>query len=726
MAEGIKTALEDLHVGNPANDRLIFLMSDGWADTSITSIEAGAWTRDGTRSGGHALAKQPLYIDSTLQRAQALVDIMYKTSHSSPTRSRIGGASVEGPFNFALTAASAVDILRWVMQDLSPSSVHLGRINGSLIEVLQATDITGTITIDNNLSSVDQELEVSVVIDDTGRLTKQFSLTAADVADDATINGLTYKGEFTTANRPTASTATELILIIDSAGNPVRFEVSSGDSSAFEEVDIDTALGAAGKFLGRGIAGAESDSENVNSADTAEAFFDADISRYAAANTYYIYDGGDLQEITVVAAGSGTADGVITITGTDSAGATQSETFTYKDYADLLSIFSSRKKFASVTAASQTGFADGDISIEAVPYTTRGNVLPGEFNTVDGASIASDGKISIENDLGIIENPVKLTVTPSNATIKSGEASAKITITGENRLGNEIVRTKTYTSAPSAYITSSAFARITKVEVEGFGDNSELTIAAQDTATEWTIELQDELTKVFMDCEMDKSGAPFTYRSLLAQSFAMSVGGREEAISAAVDVIGYSGGGDYENIGGDSGTTARKTDISNAGIELVDPDINIGWESTFKVAGVDVPMLNCSVAIAQNYLQSNVIAGVQEQPVAPYRDGKRETMLESSIQFSRDNPVAKSFAENEQYEEVVIENKFTDPNSFEETIRLEIDEAQLTTHGDPPSPESGQTTIPFTLRAYGTDFETPSDIRAVITTTRHEYVKQYS
>lgn len=117
--------------GNPSNDRLILAPSAGWGDQTIKTVAPAEYGRNGSRSGGYFLKKQPLFISANLRQSRELIDLMYKTGHSAPVRSRIGGETLQDGITFAMSGNSLLQILQMISQDKNPSYVHLGRTLGT-------------------------------------------------------------------------------------------------------------------------------------------------------------------------------------------------------------------------------------------------------------------------------------------------------------------------------------------------------------------------------------------------------------------------------------------------------------------------------------------------------------------------------------------------------------------------------------------------------------------
>jgi len=594
MPSRLVADFSDIQPGNPSNDRLILAPSSGWGDKTIQAVAPAEYARDGTRTGGYFLKKQPLYISADLQQSRELVELMYKTGHSAPVRSRIGAETIQNGITFAMSGNSLLQILQMISQDKNPRYVHLGRILGNAIDVVAASgDVSSNsaLTVADNLSTQAQDLQIRIAL-----------------------------------------------------------------SNASKD------------------------------------------------------DSDDKASLTIV----GEVNGVAT-----------TEVIEYKNAIDFSKVIATKNGFSEITSITPSDFSAGTVHITANPYTVRSETqFPAAITVADAVDVATDGEIAYADDLRRTENVVRLTVTPNDdARVRSGSTSAKITFKGISRGGDEITEPVRFTGSGAlrAKDTVVSYDELTEIKAEGFAAGSTVTITFQDKATEVTFNPQDADTVVLADAEMDKGKVPFTYRSLLANELTIGIN-RNDPLAAVMGVLGHSVG-IAENIAGTKGTTAKKSDLN--GVAFDDPDIFIGYECEITVGGVRAPIVNASVSINNNYTYSDAIGGKPEQEVLPYRDGKRATMCEGEIIFSAQNNIAQDFDDNAQYEDVVIKAENTDDGTFPFEFRVEFDEVQLATSGDPQSPESGMTTQPFVLRAYSTDSEEPTDYRFVVVCNDPVFLRRY-
>lgn len=720
MPSRLVADFSDIQPGNPSNDRLILAPSSGWGDKTIQDVAPAEYNRDGTRTGGYFLKKQPLYISADLQQSRELVELMYKTGHSAPVRSRIGAETIQNGITFAMSGNSLLQILQMISQDKNPTYVHLGRVLGNAINVVASSgSLTGTLTVANNLSSQSQNLQLRIALSSASKTTAS-RITTVAVATDTAINNRDYKGDG--ASAPSPAVGNQVFLITDS-GAASKFQVSDGNT-AYIDATVAEALGANGRFLGV-IDGAEEGSTAVTTNTAAKTYFDADPSRYDSSLTYYFFNGTDLRTVTYTAAVvADTAS--LTIVAEDADGDPITEVIEYKNAIDFSKVIATKNAFSEITSITPSGFTAGTVHITANPYIVRSETqFPAAITVANAANVATDGEIAYADDLRRTENVVRLTVTPNDAArVRSGSTSAKITFKGLSRGGEEITEPVRFTGNGqlSAKDTVVSYDELTEIKAEGFASGSTVTITFQDKATEVTFNPQDADTVVLVDAEMDKGKVPFTYRSLLANELTIGIN-RNDPLAAVMGVLGHSVG-IAENIAGNpKGTTAKKSDLN--GVEFDDPDIFIGYETEITVGGVRAPIVNASVSVNNNYTYSDAIGGKPEQEVLPYRDGKRQTMCEGEIIFSAQNNIAQDFSDNATYEDVVIKAENVDDGTFPFEFRVEFDEAQLATSGDPQSPESGMTTQPFNIRAYSTDSNEPTDYRFVCVVNDPIFLRRY-
>lgn len=720
MGSNVRTAPENLNILSSTTDKFAVAQTSGdWVDESITEVMQAIYARDGGRTGGHFAEIQPLLVEGDLQQAADLIPLPYKTGHAGMTKQRVGPITLANGLTFAMTDTGLEPIWQGITQDKSPSYVTLGRVLGSSVDVVAANGdlTTSSLTIADGLSGQSQDLEVTVHITN-GRLNKQTGVTSTNVADDATVNSLTYKGDVTTL--PTATAANWLVLL--TANNkPVGFYLSTGsDPYPYGEVNATTALGSTGVFLGPNVDGAAAGSDNVLDIDSAQAYFDADSTRYDNGNTYYMFNGRRLVTLTITVA-TGTDDGQITVTGTDSAGNSATHDFDYTDNTQLRSVLSSTTKFATVVSAAPTGFAAGTVQITATPYTTRGTgAFPAELTILDGVSV-KNGKLPIENDLTTTEYPVLLTAETNNAgRVAEGKLSASLTVTGEDNNGDVLKETLTFSGSGrlSSRTSLNYFARITEIEDKNFIDDTEITLKAQDKATEESFEPQDSELIVLFDAEYVKGNVPFTYRGLFINDIGISAG-HTDPVQITCGIMGRDASL-YSNIAGG----ADESDFSV--LESADPNIFIGYNASLKVGEVAVGLINTTLNINNNFAYNALINNSQTEVAKPYRSDKRSVTCDGEIVFTKENNIAQDYIDNATYQDVVLEFNENSKGTFPSQVRVELDETQISAVGDPSSPEFDRITQPFNLVAFSSEFTNATDYRIVVTTPKPQFVRQYS
>ena len=122
---------------------------------------------------------------------------------------------------------------------------------------------------------------------------KASSATDALIGPGSALNGRVYRGAVSVA--PNAESGNQVILLLDSNGDPAVFQISTGNA-AYQNASVAAALGSTGKFLGS-LTGAEAGSDDVLSLATARAYFDANPDQFTASNAYYYFDGTALRRV---------------------------------------------------------------------------------------------------------------------------------------------------------------------------------------------------------------------------------------------------------------------------------------------------------------------------------------------------------------------------------------------------------------------------------------------
>ena len=414
----------------------------------------------------------------------------------------------------------------------------------------------------------------------------------------------------------------------------------------------------------------------------------------------------------------------LTIVGEDSNGDAYTEVVSYDTAVEMMNARHT-ERFLEVTSITPSGFGGGTVTVTATRYTVRGTTLPAEIIIATGVSVGSDTNVPFDDDLKATEYPVSVVVTPNAAArIEAGKLGAFVNFEGKGQTGEELNEQVAFTSTGqlSAKNTLGFMSEITKITAKNFATGSEITITVQDKATEVTFEPQDEELLVFADVEYTKGVVPFVYRSLCANQASFGIT-RNSPLLGVFDFYGYRTEL-YQNLAGDQGSSARKSDASM--LEFVRPDIFVGWQCRLSIGAVLAAIIDGTVTINQNLNYSGVAAGTPYEEVRPYRSGKRAMMFEGQNVFSSENPIALDYQENVTYEDTVIEWKNESNGAFPNEFRVEIDESQLGTTGDPASPAFDRLLQPLNIMAFSTQFGVPTDFRIVAVYSEYDRLRNYT
>ena len=434
--------------------------------------------------------------------------------------------------------------------------------------------------------------------------------------------------------------------------------------------------------------------------------------------------------IRLTSATSGTAGtpATITVVGVDGAGVAYTTVVEYSTPADFASVWTSQKT-ATVTSITPSGFGSGsEMHVTAHPYTSRQAVtVPAGVEVATTVDVTGTGAsdLAIADDLKTTEYPVQITVTPNaGSALAAGVIRATHTFVGTGHNGNLLAETVSLTGSglPAAKTTVGFFSTIEKHSATGWAAGSTVSITARDTSAEVTFEPQDEELVSFASVEYSKASVPFVYRSLCANQMTIGNPNRNSPLLAVIDFHGRKVE-PYTNLAGQRDTAAFRTDAT--ALLQAAPDIFTSWQQNMSVAGVTIPTIDMTHTINQGLNYSGVITGTPYEEARPYRAGKRAAMSEGNIIFSKENNIAQDYNENVTYEEVAVQWENIAEGTFPNLLRIEYDEAQLTTVGDPASPALDRLLLPFGLSAFSTKFGVPTDFRVVAVYSEYDLVRQY-
>ena len=431
--------------------------------------------------------------------------------------------------------------------------------------------------------------------------------------------------------------------------------------------------------------------------------------------------------LTGAARSSTTQPSTLTIVGTDASGTAFTDEVEYETDADLASIYTTRPAL-TITSVTPRRFAAGStIIVFAYTYTTRqSTTIPPTVSVATGVSCDTAEDIPFVDDLKTTEYPVRVRVVPqSGSALATGVIRATYTITGKGHNGNELEETVSFTGAgvPDDKTTFAFFSEISNMTASGWATGSTVNVRVRDRSTEVTFEPQDESLVAFASAEFTKGDVPFLYRSLCANSMTIGNPNRNSPLLAVIDFHGRKVV-PYTNLAGTVGASANRTDAT--ALAFAEPSIFIGWQQKMTVGGVEIPIIDMSHSINQNLQYSGVMTGTPFEEVRPYRSGKRSAMSEGNILFSKEQNIAQDYNENVTYEEVSVEWENIADGSFPNQLKIEYDEAQLQTIGDPASPEFDRLLLPFALMAFSSKFGTPTDFRIVAIYSEYDLVRQYA
>ena len=395
-----------------------------------------------------------------------------------------------------------------------------------------------------------------------------------------------------------------------------------------------------------------------------------------------------------------------------------------------------------------TGSCDGSALIYRMITQMKdpgaGDALNGTSSTEHTivASAAVSSSMTVVDIADAIKNPVKVKITPhADAELVSGKASTTIKITGtvidglDSKGENYVSLTETVTlkrdevAAGTAKETSSYFKTVSAVSGTsadwGTGTNEDfITVTCQDNAKQVKFIPQDDELVAFWDVEYTKGTIPNLYRRVIANEISISVS-RTEAIIFALTLLGKDAL-TYTNFVGNKwnpditeGNYPKKTSATN--LESASDQTYTGWQVELNVGGIDFPLLDSTLTINQNLVNSDVISGSRFQSSPPVRNGNRDTSLSGTVIFSPENNLSNAFRNNLTWEDVSLILRNAPLAGFPWQTEIKFNKAQLRVSPDPASPRNERINQTFELMAFTEDIS--GDLEYEIIANYADYVQ---
>ena len=322
-----------------------------------------------------------------------------------------------------------------------------------------------------------------------------------------------------------------------------------------------------------------------------------------------------------------------------------------------------------------------------------------------------------------ITNPVKLKITPnSSATLASGKTSAVIKITGTvidgldskgesfTTLTESVTLTSEQVEAGTVVETDSYFKTVTAVSgtpADWDSTNGQIKITCQDNAKQVTFTPQDDELVAFWDIEWTKGTIPNLYRRIIANEVSISVT-RTEAIIFALTCLGKDAL-TYTNFVGnkwtpDSTSSNYPTKSDASELDFASDETFTGWQAALELelggTVIEFPLLDSTLTINQNMVNSDVISGSRFQSSPPVRNGNRDTALTGTVVFTPENNLSNAFRNNLTWNNVKLVLRNAPLAGFPWQTEIIFRKAQLRVSPDPASPRNERINQTFELMAF--------------------------
>ena len=214
-------------------------------------------------------------------------------------------------------------------------------------------------------------------------------------------------------------------------------------------------------------------------------------------------------------------------------------------------------------------------------------------------------------------------------------------------------------------------------------------MTARDLSAEVTFVPQDDEWVRFWTAEVAKGNVANVYDGLAMQSATIEIG-REVLSSFDCTFLGrrsYL----YQNLAGQTGVNALKTDAS--GLGSASADVFVGWQAkmTAENADIHVAAQDVTLTFNQNLAYTNVL-GFQYQVSPPVRSEKRLVQIEATVVYDRRNDYSTYFTGNSIIPNVRFDFQQMGLGAYPYLTTLEIPELQLTSSPDPAVADQGVVT----------------------------------
>lgn len=321
-----------------------------------------------------------------------------------------------------------------------------------------------------------------------------------------------------------------------------------------------------------------------------------------------------------------------------------------------------------------------------------------------------------------------ITVTlAADVTLGEGIEAGAIRIEGTGNNDEELGETLYYypddidkEGNVTAKMTDNYYKEITDATPSGWAGGV-FDITAQDKAVRIYIEAQDQEPAVFLHGEVSRGIIPAVIDDMLIRQLVMNLS-PEEIVRFAIQTI-YRLELEQQNLAGEKGESARKTDIS--ALESPSEDFFIGFQGLLIIDGVKAPAKNVTLTVDQQWQHVGGLSGEQTDESLPIAV-TRLVGLTGDFVYATQNNINSDFINNRKFKnlEVRLFNKLD--GGFPAMIRVIMAKGQLNANPVPTYSSPEELTQPFEINILPTQVGASDDIRWILDVPEYHQGRIYN
>lgn len=326
---------------------------------------------------------------------------------------------------------------------------------------------------------------------------------------------------------------------------------------------------------------------------------------------------------------------------------------------------------------------------------STGTTIPDEVNVVgDGTAgvaatdgdLAATAAITPDDELASTTNPVRLTVTLGNTpALATGKEFGRVRIKGTDHAGAAIAETFFFTAdnLSDAQTGDRYFETVTSAEPSDFSDGN-FTVTAQDTAVQVTITSEEEKAFCYHKLEVSRGLIPEVIDDNVIEQLVLALSA-DDVLRFAITYLGRIGY-HQQNLGGDTGASARKTDASM--LEYPTEDYWIGWQAKIFVEGLELAMADATATFQKQWTQPGTL-GEQTEGAQPIASTFLGSITGNTI-YATQNDFNENFVDNVPFSNIEIRLTNELKGGFKSQLRILGAKGQLNANPVPTIGDAGQ------------------------------------